>query len=391
MMNCRMFQISLVAIVLGDLGSASSQGAPVDFSKRGQEIANTVRDRFFDKNKADAWYKTHGRYADSAQTEREFVTLTRSALEDLQSSHTAYYTPADRQYHDLVSIFRSYLKQKSVVVDSIGVDFTEDGFVRVVFAGGPGAKAGLRRGDKVLKANGEAFEPFGSFRGRSGQDVRLSIQSHRDEQAREVIVQPRRIDIADEWLEAQKQGSKLIERHGKTIAYMPFFTAAGKVYQDILREAISDTFAKADVLILDFRNGWGGADPTFLNLFDKMPPVLEQISRDGMRTRYDPHWRKPLIVLINGGSKSGKEAVAYAIRKHNIGTLVGERTGGAVLAGSPFLLEGGLLYLAVTDILVDGERLEGKGVSPDREVEDRLEFAEGADPQLEAALELAGS
>ena len=206
-----------------------------------------------------------------------------------------------------------------------------------------------------------------------------------------MVVQPRRIDIADEWLEAQKQGSKLIERHGKTIAYMPFFTAAGKVYQDILREAISDTFANADALILDFRNGWGGADPTFLNLFDKMPPVLEQISRDGMRTRYDPHWRKPLIVLINGGSKSGKEAVAYAIRKHKIGTLVGERTGGAVLAGSPFLLEGGLLYLAVTDILVDGERLEGKGVSPDREVEDRLEFAEGADPQLEAALELAGS
>ena len=371
------------------LGASSSRAQPDDFPKLGQEIAATVRDRFFDRDKAEAWFRTHSRYADTARTERDFVALTRAALKDLHSSHTAYYTPDDRPYHDLLSIFRGSLKHKEVVVDSIGVDFTEDGFVRVVFAGGPGAKAGLRRGDKILKANGEAFEPFGSFRGRSGQDVRLTLQNRRDESPREVVVQPRRIDIADEWLEAQKLGSKLIERNGKTIAYMPFFTAAGKVYQDILREAISDKFAKADALILDFRNGWGGADPTFLNLFDRFPPVLEQVGRDGLRIRYDPHWRKPLFVLINSGTKSGKEAVVYAIQKHKIGTLVGERTGGAVLAGSPFLLDGGLMYLAVADIFVDGERLEGKGVSPDREVNDRLEFAEGADPQLETAFDQA--
>ena len=390
-MNRLAMPLASMVAVLGFLGASTPSEPPDDFQKRGEEIVATVRDRFFDRDKAESWSKAHSRYAERARTEPDFVALTRAALSDLHASHTAYYTPDDRPYHDLLSIFRAHLKPKDVSIDSIGVDITAEGFVRVVFAGGPGEKAGLRRGDKILKAGGEAFEPVGSFRGRSGIPVSLTVQSREAETPREVAVTPRRIDIADEWLEAQTLGAKLIERNGKTMAYMPFFSAAGKVPQDTLREAISDKFAKADALILDFRNGWGGADPTFLNLFDKTPPSLEQIGRGGARTRYDRHWRKPLVVLINGGTKSGKEVVVHAIRKHKIGTLVGERTGGAVLAGSPFLLEGGLMYLAVADILVDGKRLEGKGVAPDREVHDHLEFAEGADPQLEIALELAAN
>ena len=374
---------------IGLLGASFQEKVPGGFEKRGEEIVTIVRDRFFDAAKANSWAATHANYAAKATTEREFVEMTRAALNDLQSSHTAYYTPDDRQYHDLLSIFRPYLKRKEVVVDSIGVDFTSEGFVRVVFAGGPGEKAGLHRGDRVLKADGKAFEPFVSFRGKSGAEVTLTVQRHKTGSPREIVVTPRRTDINDEWVEAQKLGTKLFERQGKTIAYMPFFTAAGMVYQDILLEAISDQFVKADALIIDFRNGWGGANPTFLNLFDKSAPALTQIPRDGPRTLYDPHWRKPLYILINGGTKSGKEAVAYAIRKHKIGTLVGEGTGGAVLAGTPFLVDGGLMYLAVSDILVDGERLEGKGVAPDREVHDTLEYADGADPQLELALELA--
>jgi carboxyl-terminal processing protease len=47
-----------------------------------------------------------------------------------------------------------------------------------------------------------------------------------------------------------------------------------------------------------------------------------------------------------------------------------------------------LLYLAVVDVLVDGERLEGKGVIPDIEVPSPLEYAQGKDPQLEKAVEV---
>jgi carboxyl-terminal processing protease len=82
--------------------------------------------------------------------------------------------------------------------------------------------------------------------------------------------------------------------------------------------------------------------------------------------------------------------VARALQRSGRATLVGERTAGAVLGGSAFLLDdGAILYLAVRDVLVDGERLEGVGVQPDRIVPDDLRYAAGRDRQRDAAIEVA--
>jgi carboxyl-terminal processing protease len=43
--------------------------------------------------------------------------------------------------------------------------------------------------------------------------------------------------------------------------------------------------------------------------------------------------------------------------------------------------------LAVSDVRVDGERLEGRGVVPDVKAPFALPYAAGRDPQLDAALE----
>jgi carboxyl-terminal processing protease len=311
-------------------------------------------------------------------------------LADLKASHTGYYTEADPEYYGLLAIFGPALKVERVEYDSAGVDFTPDGVVRTVFAGGPGEKAGLRRGDKVLRANGGPFHPVRAFRGKAGQRVTLSVQRKAEEAPIEIAVVPRRINPKAEWLEAQKKGGRLIERNGKTIAFVPMFACAGEEYENTLAEMLASRFQRADALILDFRNGWGGCNPSFVNLFSRTPPVLTQIGRDGQVRRLDSQWRKPLVVLTNGGTRSGKEVVAHSIKKHRLGTLVGERTAGAVLAGRCFLLsDRSLLYLAVADIRVDGERLEGRGVEPEVRVPDSLQFAAGADPQLEKAIELA--
>jgi carboxyl-terminal processing protease len=103
----------------------------------------------------------------------------------------------------------------------------------------------------------------------------------------------------------------------------------------------------------------------------------------------EKHWRKPVVMLVNQGSRSGKEILAYGFKKYGIGTLVGTKTAGAVVGGRAFLLDdGNLLYLAVVDVLVNGERLEGKGVIPDVEVPFPLEYARGKDPQIDKSIEL---
>ena len=74
-------------------------------------------------------------------------------------------------------------------------------------------------------------------------------------------------------------------------------------------------------------------------------------------------------MLINEGTRSGKEVLAYGFKQYRLGELIGHRTEGAVLAATAFLIgDDGLLLLAVEDVLVDGQRLEGVGVTPTIEV-----------------------
>jgi carboxyl-terminal processing protease len=71
--------------------------------------------------------------------------------------------------------------------------------------------------------------------------------------------------------------------------------------------------------------------------------------------------------------------------------VVGSKTAGAVVAGRPFLMQdSSLLYLAVADVYVNGgQRLEGKGVTPDIVVPSPLEYAQGVEPQKERAIKVA--
>jgi C-terminal processing protease CtpA/Prc len=80
------------------------------------------------------------------------------------------------------------------------------------------------------------------------------------------------------------------------------------------------------------------------------------------------------------------EILANALKINGI-PLVGTKTAGAVVAGRGFLLpDDSLLVLAVADVLVDGGRLEANPVEPDIAVPFDFRYADGADPQLDAAL-----
>ncbi|HVG07983.1 MAG TPA: S41 family peptidase [Thermoanaerobaculia bacterium] len=334
-----------------------------------------VRGHFMDAGKAARWAERHAGYADGIRDRAAFRDATRQILAELETSHTQYYIPEDPGYYDLLAIFESFLK-RDPKTESVGLA-TTNGFVVRAFAGGPAANAGLRRGDRIVSQKNE------------GKEVVLEVQIRRDEPTRTIRLTPRLINPKEEWLEDQRAGSRVIEHKGRRIAYAPLWSCAGEEHQDLLEEAMQGDFAEADALVIDFRGGWGGCNPGFVQLFDPAAPDLTRIDRDGKRSTYSPSWRKPLAILIDGGVRSGKEVVSRALQRSKRAMLVGERTAGAVVAGQINLLaDGSLLYLAVQDIVVDGERLEGVGVKPDVKVPAALDYAEGRDPQLERALEV---
>jgi carboxyl-terminal processing protease len=380
----------LIGTVFWVAHSAEAQTRLVGWTARGDEIVKLVRENYYDPKIAAHWADTHTGYAKAVDSEEQFASRTNQVLSELRVSHTGYFTPADQKYYGLKAIFAQALNVGPVEWDSPGADFTSDNVVRVIFADGPAAKAVLRRGDKILLADGKKFHPVMSFKGRSGSPVALTVQRREHEPPITVNLTPRRINPKQEWLDAQRKGARLIAKNGKSVAYVPFFSCAGDEHRGMLEELLAGPLRDADALVLDFRDGFGGCNPQFLNLFNRVPPVLTQIGRDGKASQYDPQWRKRLVVLINGGTTSGKEIVAHNIKKHRLGPLVGQRTAGAVLGGRCFLLsDQSLMYLAVVDVRVDGEWLEGIGVRPDVEVPDRFPFADGADPQLDKAIDVA--
>jgi carboxyl-terminal processing protease len=192
------------------------------------------------------------------------------------------------------------------------------------------------------------------------------------------------------FIKAIKGSAQLIERPGGKVAYVRVRSYASPAYHDTLKDILQTKFAAVDPgtpLILDLRGGWGGAQPSYMDIFNPTAPALTYVARTGEEHLWQPSWKNPVAMLIDEGSRSGKEVLAYAFKKHHVGLLVGQRTGGMVLAGTcrP-LRDGSVLYLAVNDVLVDGERLEGVGVEPDIKVDRELPYSQGKDPQVEAAV-----
>ena len=349
--------ISCVVSLTGPLLAAD------DYSALGTEIVEIVSEDFLDAERAAEWASLHTGYAEDVGSREVFVSRTNEALSRLDTSHTRYYPRGSAGYWGLLAIFGDSLGVGRVEYEGIGADIDDRGFARRVLAGGPAERSGLLRGDRILRVDDEPFTPIGTFQGKADSTVLLAVRRHAEEAPLEFTATVRRIHPLDEWKEAQKDGARVIPHKGLQIAYAPVLWCVGEDVEAWLREQFAVGFRDADAVVLDFRDGWGGCNPDFLDFFNSSSPVLSLIDRAGQVRTFDPHWRKPLVILINGRTRSGKEVVAYGVRRGQLGTLVGQKTAGFVVGGRPYLLsDGSVLYLAVMDARVDGERLEGVGV-----------------------------
>jgi carboxyl-terminal processing protease len=187
-----------------------------------------------------------------------------------------------------------------------------------------------------------------------------------------------------------EESARIIDVGDRKIGYVHIWSYARFFYQELLEDLITEGKLKdADALIWDLRDGWGGADPGYLDIFNSRSPTMTWTDRSGKSDIVNGKWRKPVVLLINEGTRSGKEVLAYGFKKYGLGPVVGMRSAGALLAGRAFLLSNGaLLLLAVADVSVDGERLEGRGVTPNITVPFDIRYAQGHDPQLSHAIDL---
>ncbi len=363
----------------------------------------TVNENFFDPNfNGVDWQKIHRQYkpkAAQARSTEELATIINQMLGELHTSHTHFYTANEPAYYQIAGIFRRYLLPdlKPLLPDGkleytgIGI-YTEEIkgqiFIKAIINGSPAAQAELQVGDRLLTVDGQPFRALASFAGKAGQEVSVLIQRTSDTAPQKIVVVPQVFNPATMFLEAVKNSVEVIERGDKKIGYIHIWSYADPKYQEQLeQELVSDRLKDTDGLIWDIRDGWGGASPKYLHIFTAPAPTITSIFRDGVARQEQLQWQKPVVMLVNQGSRSGKEILAYGFRKYGIGKIVGSKTAGAVVAGSPYIMpDGSLLYLAVADVLVDGKRLEGKGIVPDLQVPGFVPYAQGIDLQKEQAI-----
>ena len=322
-------------------------------------------------------------------------------LSELKTSHTEYLIPDDMDYFVLADIFKTgalkgevpkFFPNGEIKFTGIGILTTKingQTFIRSVITGTPAEAAGLKSGDRIISVDGAPYRSLRAFSGKTGKSVSVAVQSGRSrEEVKTVSVVPQEMQPGKLLMDAMEKSVKVFDRGGRKIGYIHVWSYAGDQYQDLLeREIAGGKLKDADALVFDLRDGWGGAVPEYLNVFNKKVPLLTLTNRKGETGSLDSQWRKPVVMLVNGWSRSGKEILAFGFKKYGIGKVIGTRTEGYVMGGRAFMLSSGnILYLAVDDVRVDGERLEGKGVEPDINVPAPLEYSHGQDPQLDAAL-----
>jgi carboxyl-terminal processing protease len=335
------------------------------------------------------------------------LTVARDALKKLHASHTALFTRNDWDYWALLSIFEANiasicpdpkrLPPLPIRIGSIGAFWKNvegQWFVVSVIPGGEADKVGLKRGDEVVSADGRPFAPV-ALSGTASHEalVELGVRRSSDQVPLRLRLKPRLVSPMDEFVDSISRGSRTLTVGKHRVGYVPIFSWTGDETQEAVVNAIVTlNSSRVDAWIIDLRDGFGGANPEFASVFQKGIPTLTTIGRDGAAHSRDTQLHGDVIVLTNEGTRSGKEVIAYAVKRNGSATLVGSRTAGAVLVGRPFCLsDGSLLYLAVADVLVDGERLEGRGVAPDVEVPFDVRYANGSDAQLQAALKRIGA
>jgi C-terminal processing protease CtpA/Prc len=184
---------------------------------------------------------------------------------------------------------------------------------------------------------------------------------------------------------------------------MPEFFVEDREVDRIFNDA-----RKHKTLILDLRGNPGGAvatlDRMLGNLFDHDLKIADRVGRKEMKpevakTRGGDIFSGQLIVLVDSISASCAELFPRVIQLEHRGTVIGDRTAGAVMEARHYPGSQGMdtkifygFSITEADLTMkDGKSLEHTGVTPDEIViPTAKDLASGGDPVLARALELAG-
>ncbi|MGZ8455936.1 MAG: S41 family peptidase [Gemmatirosa sp.] len=267
-----------------------------------------------------------------------YAATARGLVRELEDPYSVLLAPKD-----LESFNRSMLGQYA----GIGVEVNAIGdrtIVGEVYAGGPSAAAGLRRGDRIVQVEGQSVVGFSldsvvaRIRGTPGTPVRVSIARG--------AAEPVEMQLTRAVVHVPAVPYAFVDRG---VGYLPLPSVTGTAGQDVADAVARLRRAGARSIVLDVRGNPGGAVPEAVRVVGQfLPPgsaaldVRERTGISTIRTRGPGTQRDlPIVVLQDGRSASAAEIIAGALQDHDRALVVGTRSFGKGLAQGVFPVQGG--------------------------------------------------
>ena len=332
-------------------------------------------------------------------TRNDLDDLLRQMLSELAVGHS-FLWPGDNAF-----------APAKVGVGLLGADFAIDQgryrFKRIL--GGlnwnPELRSPLRtpgvrvdEGDFLLAVDGVELRadrsPYAALEGRAGRQVRLRVGPNADGSgARDVVVVP--IDSENalryrDWVEGNLR--YVTEKSGGRLAYVHVPDTAESGHASFKRYFYPQTDRQG--LVLDERFNGGGLVADYYIDTLRRPFVSRWVLRYG-EDQVTPRGAifGPKVLITDETAGSGGDLLPWMFRRFELGPIVGKRTWGGLVGilGNPPFVDGGQISAPNLAIWTEGGfDIENEGVAPDIEVEqDPKAVAEGRDPQLDRAIEVA--
>jgi carboxyl-terminal processing protease len=322
----------------------------------------------------DVFERVRADYVDKPDDKKLVESAINGMLTGLDP-HSSYMDPKS---------FRDMQVQTRGEFGGLGIEVTmEDGLIKVVapIDDTPAAKAGVQANDIITMLDDEAVQGMtlnqavDKMRGPVNTKIKLTI-------VRKGTDKPIVLTITREVIRVKSVRS---HPEGADVGYIRI-TQFNEQTTDGLKDAISDLKSKLgdDSIkgyILDLRNNPGGLLDQAISVanafLDKGEIVstrgrnADETQRFNARQSEDLAGKKPLIVLINGGSASASEIVAGALQDHKRATLIGTRSfgKGSVQTIIPLGAGNGALRLTTARYYTpSGRSIQAKGIVPDIQV-----------------------
>ncbi len=316
-------------------------------------------------------------YVDDSQVDYE--NLVYGALRGMLSSLDDFssFIPPD-EYKNMIEETEGefggigvIIKLKEKTVNGVKKDILT---IVMPMSGSPGARAGLRANDEIVKVDGvdtidlEFKESIKRIKGEPGTNVELTVYRPTTEETLPLTIERAMIEIGT------VKDAHLIEDGIAYVNISQFNDKTPGNLQDALAE-LTETELRA--LIIDLRNNPGGLLNAAIDVSSMFIPKRKLIvfTEGNKRTQRQDfsslpgtkHRGFPIAILINEGSASGAEIVAGCLQDYNRAILIGEKSYGKGSVQSIIELDdGSAIRLTTSKYYTPSERvIHGNGIAPD--------------------------